>query len=158
VSSPVQPRLTAEQYLERERAAGFKSECIHGVIYAITHSSSGYPGASREHNLITLNIGRERSAQLRGRPCETYASDMRVKVGKTRACVYPDVVVVCGEPRFEDAYVDTMTNPTLIVEVLSPSTQAFDRGRSSPTTGAFLRSRSISSWRSTSAASARSGC
>jgi len=66
---------------------------------------------------------------MKGRPCEVYPNDMRVKVSATGLYTYPDAIVVCGEPRFEDAHVDTLLNPTLIVEVLSESTAAYDRGQ-----------------------------
>jgi Uma2 family endonuclease len=85
-------------------------------------------GASREHTLIAGNVAGELRAQLKGRPCETYQSDMRVRVSESGLYTYPDVVVVCGERQFEDAEVDTLLNPTLIVEVLSESTEAYDRG------------------------------
>jgi Uma2 family endonuclease len=101
-------------------------------------------GASEEHNLITSNVTRELSLQLKGRPCRVYASDMRVKVSATGLYTYPDVVVVCGERRLEAASArppdtasgharraparDTLLNPTLLVEVLSPTTEAYDRG------------------------------
>lgn len=115
------PRLTAQEYLQIERQAEYKSEFYAGRIYAKA-------GASEEHNLITLNVGSELRGQLRGGPCRTYASDMRVKVDVTSRYTYPDVVVVCDEPQFEDAELDTLLNPTLIVEVLSPSTESYDRG------------------------------
>lgn len=121
MSSLPKPHFTPEAYLERERQAPYKSEYIGGEIFAMS-------GASREHNLITSNINRELSTQLRGRPCETYASDMRVQTGPRGQFFYPDVVAVCGEPRFRDEQVDTLLNPTVIVEVLSRSTEAFDRG------------------------------
>jgi Uma2 family endonuclease len=115
-------RYTAAEYLALERAATLgRSEFINGQIYAMS-------GASREHNLISGNVFGEIRNQLRGRPCEAYMNDMRVRVNVTGAYLYPDVVVVCGEPRFEDASVDTLTNPTVIIEVLSPSTEGFDRG------------------------------
>ncbi len=114
--------LTPEEYLASERKASYKSEYIDGVMVAMT-------GASRQHNLIAFNITREISQQLRERPCEGYASDMRVRVPSTRLYTYPDVVVVCGEPQFEDDYVDTLLNPTLIIEVLSESTELYDRGK-----------------------------
>jgi Uma2 family endonuclease len=85
-------------------------------------------GASRQHNLISLNIGAELRAQLRDRPCEVYTSDMRVKVSLSGLYTYPDVVVVCEEPAFEDTVGDTLLNPTLLVEVLSKSTADYDRG------------------------------
>jgi Uma2 family endonuclease len=115
------PRYTPEQYLASERAAEHKSEYINGEIFAMS-------GASREHNLICVNLLRELSAQLLDRACEVYGSDMRVKVSATGMYTYPDVVAVCGEPVFEESQVDTLTNPTAIIEVLSPSTEAYDRG------------------------------
>lgn len=85
-------------------------------------------GCTREHSLITGNIHGELRAALLDRPCEVHTSDMRVKIASTGRYVYPDASVVCGEPRFEDAHVDTLTNPNLIVEVLSDSSEAYDRG------------------------------
>jgi Uma2 family endonuclease len=114
--------LTPEEYLAIERKAEYKNEYIDGEIVAMT-------GASRRHNLIAFNITREISQQLKGRPCEGYGGDMRVRVPSTRMYTYPDVVVVCGEPRFEDDYLDTLLNPTVIIEILSDSTERYDRGR-----------------------------
>ena len=116
-----QTHYTAEEYLTLERSVSYKSEFHDGQIYAMT-------GASREHNLITVNIARELSVQLKRRPCEAYMNDMRVKAAEARSYHYPDIVVVCGTPQFEDAQVDTLLNPTLLIEVLSPSTEAYDRG------------------------------
>jgi Uma2 family endonuclease len=121
MSSLPKVRFTSEQYLALERQAEYKSEFLGGEIFAMA-------GASREHNLIAGNVFAALHAQLRGRPCETYASDMRVKVTASGLYTYPDVVVACGEPRFEDAHGDTLLNPTLVVEVLSTSTEAYDRG------------------------------
>lgn len=121
MSTVAQQRYTPEEYLALERKSEFKSEYVNGRIYAMT-------GASREHNLIAGNVFARLHARLRGRRCEVYMSDMRVKVSQTGAYHYPDVVAVCGEPRFEDKHVDTLLNPTVIVEVLSPSTEAYDRG------------------------------
>jgi len=105
-----------------ERKAAVRSEYLNGEIFAMV-------GASRAHNLIVTNITREVSQQLKGRPCELYPTDMRVRVPATGLYTYPDVVVVCGEPVFEDEHVDTLLNPTLIVEVLSESTESYDRGK-----------------------------
>jgi Uma2 family endonuclease len=116
-----QPRYTPEEYLARERGAEERSEYFNGQIYALA-------GASRRHNLITLNLGAELRTQLRGRPCEAYVNDMRVKVGQTGAYTYPDVAALCGEPRFEEGELETLLNPSVIVEVVSPSTEARDRG------------------------------
>ena len=121
MSTLAQQYYTPEEYLALERKAEYKSEYINGEIYAMS-------GASRAHILITVNLTRELSTQLRGRPCEVYASDMRVKVSPTGMYTYPDVAAVCGEARFEDGQVDTLTNPSVIIEVLSPSTEAYDRG------------------------------
>ena len=114
-------RYTAEDYLTLERSASSKSEFHDGQILAMT-------GASRKHNLVSGNIYRELSLQLKKRPCEAYINDMRVKAAQANSYHYPDIAVVCGTPQFEDAQVDTLLNPTLLVEVLSPSTEAYDRG------------------------------
>lgn len=114
-------RLTEAEYLQRERAATTKSEFYRGEMFAMT-------GASRAHNLIAGNISWSLNEQLKDRPCEVYQGDMRVRVSPTGLYTYPDVVVVCCEPQFLDAAVDTLLNPTLLVEVLSPSTEDYDRG------------------------------
>jgi len=85
-------------------------------------------GASREHNYIAGDLFGELRSQLRGRNCKLFMSDMRVRVRPTGLYTYPDVVVVCGRPRFDDSQVDVLLNPTVIFEVLSPSTEAYDRG------------------------------
>jgi Uma2 family endonuclease len=121
MSSAAEQRLTPQEYLEIERRAEYKSEFLHGRIFAMA-------GASRAHNLITANLTGELRSQLKNQPCETYPSDMRVKVSRTGLYTYPDVVVVCGEPSFEDSETDTLLNPQVIFEVLSPSTEAYDRG------------------------------
>ena len=114
--------LTPEQYLEIERKAEFKSEYYNGEMFAMA-------GAKSSHNLIKTNLTREFSLQLRSRPCRVYSSDQRVLVAPTGLYTYPDIVVVCGAPRLLDGELDTLLNPTVIVEVLSPSTEAYDRGR-----------------------------
>ena len=114
-------RLTPEQYLAIEREAEFKSEFYNGRMYAMS-------GASRRHNLIVTNLVREIGGQFKNRPCEVYSNDMRVKVQASGLYTYPDVVAVCGVPRFEDGREDTLLNPGFLVEVLSPSTEAYDRG------------------------------
>lgn len=121
MSSHAQQRYTPEEYLTLERQAQCKSAYYAGEIFATA-------GASRWHNLIVTNVLRELSLQLKGRPCTTYPSDMRVKVSPTGLYTYPDVTVVCGEAQSEDHQQDTLLNPTLIVEVLSESTEAYDRG------------------------------
>lgn len=113
--------LTELEYLDQERQAENRSEFYRGQIYAMA-------GASRAHNLITVNLTRELSQRLKGCPCEVYSSDMKVKVKPSGLYTYPDVTVVCGEPRFDDAQNDILLNPKIIIEVLSPSTEAYDRG------------------------------
>lgn len=113
--------LTPEEYLAMERQNEYRSEYIDGEVFAMT-------GASRRHNLITVNLGREVSQQLKGRPCEAYTSEMRVRIPE-RGYMYPDVVIVCGEPLLEDDHFDTLLNPTVLIEVLSKSTEHYDRGK-----------------------------
>jgi Uma2 family endonuclease len=121
-SAAFEKRFSPREYLALERKAEFKSEYYDGYITAMA-------GTSREHNLITLNTGAEIRSRLGDRPCETYVSDMRVYIDRTGLYTYPDVVVVCGEPQFQDDEVDTLLNPTVVVEVLSPSTEVYDRGK-----------------------------
>ncbi len=113
--------ISPEAYLEMERKAETKSEYIDGCILAMA-------GASRRHNQIVFNLAKIVGNQLENRPCAAYVSDMRVKVRETGMYTYPDLVAVCDEPEFEDAQVDTLLNPSLIVEVLSDSTEVYDRG------------------------------
>jgi len=114
--------LTPEEYLEIERLAEYKSEFFAGEMFAMA-------GAVERHNLICTNIIGQLHQQTRHRPCRVYPSDMRVRVSATGLCTYPDVIALCGEPKFLDEHRDTLLNPGLIVEVLSPSTEAYDRGR-----------------------------
>jgi Uma2 family endonuclease len=113
--------LTPEEYLADERQAETKSEYWQGETFSLA-------GASRQHNLTTANLTTLLNLQLKGRWCEVYAGDMRVKVARATYYTYPDVTVVCGKPSFEDRTLDTLLNPTVIIEVLSPSTEAYDRG------------------------------
>jgi len=122
MSALPQPYYQPAEYLLLERAAAYKSEYFAGEIYAMA-------GAGKAHNIITLNIASELRSQFRGGPCQVYASEMRVKVQANGLYTYPDVVAVCGEERFEDGHQDTLHNPTVIFEVLSPSTEGYDRGK-----------------------------
>ncbi len=122
MSAQSQSFLTPEQYLEIERRAETRSEYWRGVMFAMA-------GASREHNLLTTNLVIILGQQLRQRPCEVYSSEMRVWIPATGLYTYPDVIVVCSEPRFTDDYADTLINPAFLAEILSPSTEAYDRGR-----------------------------
>jgi Uma2 family endonuclease len=116
------PRLTFEQWLEGERASlEGRSEYVDGEVFAMT-------GASLEHNTIVANIVGELRAQMKGRPCQVYANDMKVLIRAAGAGKYPDLVALCGEPQLLDGRRDVLLNPSLIVEVLSESTEAYDRG------------------------------
>ena len=120
MSNEPKQRMTEQEYLEFERASQLKHEFFRGEVYAMS-------GASRAHGLIALNIAGEIRNRLKGRPCEVFASDMRVKIDQTGLYTYPDVVACCGEIKFEDGVTDTLLNPQLIVEVLSESTESYDR-------------------------------
>ncbi len=85
-------------------------------------------GASESHNLIVMNVGASLHQQLRNRPCRVYPSDLRLKIPRTGLFTYPDLMIVCGEPQFEFDRRDVITNPIVLVEVLSNSTEAYDRG------------------------------
>jgi Uma2 family endonuclease len=115
-------RLSPEEYLTSERKAEHKSEYVDGVTYAMA-------GGSERHNLIAANIIISIGVQLRERPCRVYPSDLKVRVPNSKRFFYPDVSAVCGETRFADDARDVILNPTLIVEVLSESTAAYDRGK-----------------------------
>jgi Uma2 family endonuclease len=113
--------MTAEEYLAFERASDRKHQFFDGQIFDMS-------GGSREHSLIASNcVGELRTALKRG-PCETHGSDLRIHNPKSGLYTYADALVVCGEPRFLDDVHDTLVNPILIVEVLSDSTEAYDRG------------------------------
>lgn len=109
-------------YLAHERSADQRSEWIDGQVVAMS-------GGSRAHNLIVTNLVRELSSHLKGGPCEVYSNDLRVGIPGAGLYTYPDVVVVCDPPRFEDDQADTLINPSLLIEVLSPSTESYDRGK-----------------------------
>jgi Uma2 family endonuclease len=116
------PHLSFEEWLEGERASlEGRSEYVGGEVFAMT-------GASVEHNAIVSNINRELSIQFKGRPCQVYANDMKVLIRSANAGKYPDLVAFCGEPELLDGRRDVLLNPSLIVEVLSDSTEANDRG------------------------------
>jgi Uma2 family endonuclease len=131
----VQPRsfYSFDDYLAAERQChDERHEYFDGEVFAMT-------GASWEHNLITANLTGELHVRLKGRPCFVLSNDMRVRVESANAGTYPDVTVLCDEPSFYDDRRDTVTNPTLIIEVLSPSSEGYDRG------GKFARYRQLAS-------------
>lgn len=115
-------RISLEDYLAAERHAETKSEYLNGEVFAMS-------GASRRHNVIVWNLSGALHTQLKGRACEAYVGDMRVHIPATGLYTYPDIVVACGEPKFEDRELDTLLNPTLLIEVLSPSAEGYDRGK-----------------------------
>lgn len=121
----VQPstHYTLDDYLALERATHEKREFFRGEVFAMG-------GASEPHNLIVGNVLATLHERLRGKPCRVYPSDLRVKIPSTGLYTYPDVVVVCGETQLEQPG-DTLLNPTLLVEVLSDSSEAYDRGKKS---------------------------
>jgi Uma2 family endonuclease len=121
MSLVLKPFLTPQEYLAIERKAEFKSEFYQGEMFAMA-------GASFEHTRIKDNVARHAGNQLADGPCQILTSDMRVKVDETGLYTYPDIVVICEEPRFEDNVFDTLLNPRVIVEVLSDSTEEYDRG------------------------------
>ena len=114
------PWLSPEQYLDGERLADIKSEYFDGNVYAMA-------GASRRHSLIESNLLFEIVGKLRGRPCETHGSNMKVWIPVIKSFVYPDLSVACGPPKMRDEHRDVLENPIAIFEVLSPSTEKYDR-------------------------------
>lgn len=118
------PRLSPEQYLRIERASERKSEYIDGEMFAMA-------GASPQHVQITSNLNRELGNVLRNGPCVVYSIDLRVATDPKRHYTYPDVVVTCDPLQYVDDQRDTITNPVLVAEVLSPSTESYDRGEKS---------------------------
>lgn len=122
VSTDAKTFLTPEEYLAIERVSERKSEYRAGEIFDMS-------GATEPHNLISANALTSLHHQLRKRPCKVYPGDLRIKVNAAGLYTYPDVTVLCGEAVFDDNQTDTLTNPTVIIEVLSPSTEAYDRGQ-----------------------------
>jgi len=114
--------LSFDDWLEGERASlEGRSEYVGGEVFAMT-------GASVEHNAIVANIVRELGTQMKGRPCQVYANDLKVHIRSADAGKSPDLIALCGEHQFQDGRRDVLLNPSLIVEVLSDSTEAYDRG------------------------------
>jgi Uma2 family endonuclease len=112
---------TPEEYLALERGAPFRSEYRDGRIFAMV-------GTTARHNLLVGNLHGLLWTFFRGGPCRAYVADLRVRIERANQYVYPDMVALCDEPRFEDGKLDTLMNPALVVEVLSERTEAYDRG------------------------------
>ena len=116
------PRLTPDEYLEFERQSEFKHEYFDGEIFAMS-------GGTPQHSLVKTNVLGELRSLLKGHPCTAYDSDLRVLVEATGLYTYPDASVFCDELRLESGWKDVAVNPTVLVEVLSSSSEAYDRGR-----------------------------
>ena len=114
-------KWTQEEYLAREQRTPTRNEFLDGEIYAMA-------GATLRHNVIMMNAGAALHALLRGKPCRAFNSDQRICAGQTGLYTYADAGVVCGRPLFHDQDHGALLNPTLLVEILSPSTAAYDRG------------------------------
>ncbi|HZF55644.1 MAG TPA: Uma2 family endonuclease [Polyangiaceae bacterium] len=122
-AQPVDKRdWTAQEYLAWERQQRTRHEFFRGEVFAMD-------GATREHKLLVANITAELRNAVRKKPCEMYPLDMRVKVPAAGLYAYPDVSVICGEPEFEDGASDTLLNPLVLIEVLSDSSERYDRGK-----------------------------
>lgn len=121
MAGPASQRLTADQYLEYERAAETKHEFFDGRTYAMA-------GVSHQHDRATFNLTVALGIALRGNRCQGFTSDMRVLVRANGLFTYPDAYITCDKPDFFDSSVDTLTNPKMIFEVLSKSTERYDRG------------------------------
>lgn len=111
--------VSAEEYLERERAAETKSEYFNGVIVAMA-------GVTANHDTIAVNVSRVIGNQLVGRPCRVFSSDMKVRIERANAFRYPDVSALCGPIAFHDSVCDSYSNPSFLCEVLSPSSATYD--------------------------------
>jgi Uma2 family endonuclease len=116
--------ITLAEYETRERDAFVKSEYYRGEMFAMA-------GGSPEHSLVATNFTREAGNQLKGKPCVPYNSDLRIKVEASELYTYPDATIVCGPPQMDNSVKGTVLNPSVIVEVLSDSTESYDRGRKS---------------------------
>ncbi len=115
------PVFTPEQYLTLERASEIRHEYLDGSVYAMA-------GESPEHSIICFNLGGILHAQLRDKPCRGFSPNMKVRTDPSGLFAYPDLTVVCGDPIYHDERRDVLVNPTVIFEVLSPSTESYDRG------------------------------
>ena len=113
-------KMTVSDYLAFDEQSAVKHEFVNGDVYAMT-------GASWTHNVICQNVGASLHGQLRGKDCTVVANDMRLKIASKAIYRYPDAMVICGEPQFVDERKDIINNPTVIIEVLSPSTALIDR-------------------------------
>lgn len=116
-----QLRYSFEDFLAAEREAEIRHEYIDGHVYDMV-------GATENHNIIVANLTTLLVNQMKGRPCFAYANYMKIRIDSADACKYPGVTALCGETKFLDDRRDVLLNPSLIIEVLSSSTEAYDRG------------------------------
>ncbi len=121
MAAVLKTKISPAEYLKIDFRSDHKNEYFDGQIYMMA-------GASANRNLIAVSLGVALHTRLRNRGCSIYASDMRVKVEETESYTYPDVSVVCGQPRYENTTPETLLNPKVIFEILSPSTEQHDRG------------------------------
>jgi Uma2 family endonuclease len=121
MSAVPKPKLTVAEYLARERTAEFKSEFYRGEMFAMA-------GASKQHVSAAVNMLGELHNRLKGSPCKVVSSDQRVKVSATGLYTYPDAAIVCGKGEYDPSDPNTLLNPVAIIEVLSPTTENYDRG------------------------------
>ena len=121
MSAQPKPFYTPEHYVELERKAEFKSEYLSGQIFAMA-------GGSPKHSALISNVNGSAWSRLRGSSCQVYNNDLRITIMQTGLKTYPDVTVVCGEAHFHPLDKDSIINPTVLFEVLSPTTEAYDRG------------------------------
>ena len=113
--------ISINEYLVAERSAAAKHEYFKGEIFAMS-------GASFRHNKISTNLNRAILPHLESKDCEMFGSDLRVHIPENSLFTYPDSIIICGKPEFLDEHFDTVTNPSVIIEILSPSTKDYDRG------------------------------
>src|SRR2546423_3083971 len=115
------PTISSEQYLEIERFSETRHEFLDGVVYAMA-------GESPDHSTICYNLSGITHAQLSSKPCRGFSPNMKIRAGIGDLYAYPDLIIVWGEAKFHDEQGDVLLNPTVIFEVLSPSTEKYDRG------------------------------
>ena len=114
-------KFTMQEYLAMEKASEVKHEFYKGEIFAMS-------GAGARHNIISINLVGALLRQLEGKPCRPYGSDMRIHIPENTLYTYPDISIICGDIISADDDADTATQPTVIIEILSPSTKSYDRG------------------------------
>ena len=115
------PAITVDQYLELERSSEIRHEFLDGLVYAMA-------GESPDHSTICFNLAGVIGSQIRDKRCRGFSPNMKVRAGIGGLYAYPELMIVCGEAKFHDEHGDVLLNPTVIVEVLSPSTEKYDRG------------------------------